>query len=271
MAEASLPTMVAAWRCSRQRVVSGALVPPFSSSISNHVGDQHVIVRARVAGPGGGVAGVRVDQPGRLGRQCFSASASAALFGQVVQIAQRGVPLGVHDGVHVLGPPEHPQFGHRLVGGDDQLHARPLGRHQALTGHGICRPARPVEGVVGGVVDRTDKTEGRSARAAPGERGFAPGPVVVEGRAGEVVAALDDGFTVVVDRLRSHHPHPGHARLLPHAPGGGCNRVQGNSQAVTKNWGGGIVKVTRKVPGVGQESGRKRSRRRRADMLSRQR
>jgi hypothetical protein len=92
------------------------------------------------------VAGVRVDQPGRLGRNRSSTSAPTALFRQVVQIGVGGVPLGVHDGVHVLRRTQHPQFGDGLVGGDDQLHARPLGRHQALAGHGVGGPARSVGG-----------------------------------------------------------------------------------------------------------------------------
>ena len=189
LAAASRPTMVAAWRCSRHSVVSGALVPPLSSQHLDHVGDQHMVVGAGVAGPGGGVAGVGVDEAGGRGRDGGHASASAALFGHVVQVGERGVALGVHDGVHVLGPAEHPELGHRLVGGDHQLHARPLGRDQSLAGRRVGGPAGAVEGVVGRVVDRADKAEGLGARAAPGERGLAPGGVVVECRAGEVVAA----------------------------------------------------------------------------------
>jgi hypothetical protein len=129
----------------------------------DHVGDEHVVVGTGIAGPGGGMAGMGVDQPGGGGGHRGHATPPAAFFGQVVQIAQRGVPFGIHDGVHVLGSTEHPQLGHRLMGGDDQLHARAPGVDQAFAGRRVTGTARSVEGVVGGVVDGTDQTEGRSS------------------------------------------------------------------------------------------------------------
>ncbi len=57
----------------------------------------------------------------------------------------RGALLGVHDGVHVLGSAQYAQFGHRLVGGDDQLHARPLGRHGRSPVTGSVAPPDPVD------------------------------------------------------------------------------------------------------------------------------
>ena len=125
----------------------------------DHVGDEHVVVGAGVTGPGGGMAGVGVDQAGGRRRDGGHTSPSAPLFGQFVQVVERGVPFGVHDGVHVLRPTEDPQFGYRLVGGDDQLHARTPGVDQPFPSLRVTGSARSVEGVVGGVVDRADETE----------------------------------------------------------------------------------------------------------------
>jgi hypothetical protein len=61
---------------------------------------------------------------------------------------------------------------HRLVGGDHQLHAGPLGRDETLTGHWVGGSAGSEEGVVRGALDCTEETEGRRTRTAPGERGL---------------------------------------------------------------------------------------------------
>jgi hypothetical protein len=193
----------------------------------DHVGDQHVVVGPRIAGPGGGMAGVGVDEAGGGGRDRSHASASAACSGQVVQIAQCGVPLGVHDGVHILCPAEHSELGDGLVGGDEQLHARAPGGDHSLARPRVTGPAGSVDRVVGGVVDRTDQAEGFGTRSAPEQRGLAARGVVLEGGPREVVAALDDGHAVVGDRVRSHHLHPGHTDSLSPARGTPCNHVQG--------------------------------------------
>jgi hypothetical protein len=117
-------------------------------------------VGSGIAGPGGGVAGMGIDQAGGGCRHGSYSPASAPLSGQVVQVAQRGIPLGVHDGVHVLCPTEHPELGDGLVGGDDQLHARAPGGDHSLARPRVTGPTRSVEGVIGGVVDGTDQAEG---------------------------------------------------------------------------------------------------------------
>ena len=176
------------------------------------------------------MAGMGVDEAGGRGRHGSYSPASAAFSGQLVQIAQRGVPLGVHDGVHVLCPTEHPQFGDGLVGSDDQLHARAPGGDHSLAGRRVTGPAGAVEDVVGGVVDGADQAEGFGSRSAPEQRGLTSRGVVLEGGPGEVAAALDDGVAVVGDRVRSHHPHPGHTDSLSPARGTplqSCSRYSG--------------------------------------------
>ena len=182
---------------------------------------------ARIAGPGGGMAGVGVDEAGGGSGDRGHPPASAALNGEGVEVGQGGVALGVHDGVHVLGPAQHPELGHRLVRGDHELHARPLGRHEAPAAFGVPRPAGPEDGVVGGVVDRSRQTERDCAASAPDEWGLTPRGVVLEGSAGEVVAAADDRLAVIGDRLRPHHPHPRHRPAPFSARDTPCNRVQG--------------------------------------------
>ena len=54
-------------------------------------------------------------------------------------VRHRRIALGVQDEVHVLGPADHPQFGHRLVAADRQLHARAQAGHQALMGGRVVR------------------------------------------------------------------------------------------------------------------------------------
>jgi hypothetical protein len=62
------------------------------------------------------MAGVGVDQPTRRRGDGQAAPPPAALPGDGLQVGEGGVPLGVHDPVHVLSPPDHPELGNRLVG-----------------------------------------------------------------------------------------------------------------------------------------------------------
>ncbi len=112
-------------------------------------------MRAGVRGPGGGVAGMGVDQPAGLGCHRRPAPPAADAAGDPVQVGEGGVAFGVHDGVHVFGPADHPQLGDALVGGDDQLQAGPARLHQPLTRLGVAGPAGPVDGLVGLGGDRT--------------------------------------------------------------------------------------------------------------------
>jgi hypothetical protein len=116
--------------------------------------------------------------------------------------------------VHVLGPADHAQLGHGLVGGDDQLHARPAGVHQALARRRVDSTAGAVDGLVLGLGHSTHQAEGSGAGAAPHQRRLAPGGVVGQGLAGVVVGPVQHRVAVVGHRVRTHHPHPRHG-LLP--------------------------------------------------------
>ncbi len=176
----------------------------------HHVGQQHVVVGAGVTGPGGGVAGVGVDQPARRRREPQTAPAAAPFHGDGLQVGQGGVPFGVHDPVHVLGPADHPQLGDRLVGGDDQLHARPAGGGQLRAGGRVPGTAGAVDRRVLLLGHPAVQTEPGGSAAAPHQRRLAPGGVVGEGLAGEVVGPAHHRRLVVGDRVRTHHPHPRH-------------------------------------------------------------
>ena len=112
------------------------------------IGDQYVIVGAGVARPGGGVAGVGVDQAAGGGLEPEASPAAAPLIGHALQVGEGGVPFGVEDSVHVLGPADHPQLGHRLVRRDDELHPRPPGCRQALPAAWLPGTAGAVDGGV---------------------------------------------------------------------------------------------------------------------------
>ena len=77
------------------------------------------------------------------------AAPAAHLEGDLIEVAKGGVALGVHDGVHVLGPADHPQLGDALVGRDDELHPRASRRNQALGGTGTAGTSWTVEGLIG--------------------------------------------------------------------------------------------------------------------------
>lgn len=59
---------------------------------------------------GGGIG----ESRGGGGNGGHTPSTTASL-GHLVQIVQSGIPFRIHDGVHVLGPADHAEFGHRLV------------------------------------------------------------------------------------------------------------------------------------------------------------
>ena len=83
---------------------------------SQEVGQQNVVVRARVTCPGGGVAGAGVDEPA-CGRSLSGLAAAATHFlGDLVEVRHCRVRLGVHDLVHCLRPAHHPQLGDALMG-----------------------------------------------------------------------------------------------------------------------------------------------------------
>ncbi len=73
------------------------------------------------------MAGRGVDQSGSGCGNGGTAPASSPLLGECLQVRQGGVALGVHDGVHVLGPAHDAKLGYRLVGCHHKLQARALG------------------------------------------------------------------------------------------------------------------------------------------------
>jgi hypothetical protein len=188
------------------------------------VGEQHVVVGARVPRPRGGVAGGGVDEPGRRRGDRLFSPAPAPSQGELVQVGEGGVALGVHDGVHVLGSSDDTQLGHGLLRPDDELHARTQGVGQAHPAGGIDGSARAVEGVVGGIGDGALEAEGGCPRASPRQRRLTPARVVAASRLGVIVGEFDDGLAVIGDGVRSHHAHPRHRRSLPTSR---CNRVRG--------------------------------------------
>jgi hypothetical protein len=178
-----------------------------------------------VAGPGGGVAGDGVDQAAGAGGHRRVAPPATLLDCQSVQVVQRGIPLGVEDAVHVLGPPDDPQLGHALVGGDHQLHARALRAHQALAGGGVDGAARAVEGVELRRGHAARQSQRRSARAPPHQGRLASRGVVLQGLAGMVVGPEADVGLVVGHRVGPHHRHERHR--APDPAGSACNRLRG--------------------------------------------
>ena len=93
-----------------------------------------------VAGPGRGVAGHGPRQA--VGRcRTWPAPPPALLLNHLVQVGHGGVSLGVQDQVHVLGPADHAQLGHRLVRGYDQLHPGPQAMHEPLAAVGVASAA----------------------------------------------------------------------------------------------------------------------------------
>ncbi|MDQ6725607.1 MAG: hypothetical protein M3066_05510 [Actinomycetota bacterium] len=165
----------------------GALPAALAVGHVDEVRDQHVVMGVGVAGPRSGVAGDGVDESTGSGGHCGVAPPAALLDDQPVQVGQRGVTLSIQDAVHVLGPSDHPQLGHRLVGGDDQFHAGTAGAHQALTGGRVHGAPGAVEGVELLRGHGAGQAEGGHPRAAPHQRRLAPGGVVGQGLAGVVV------------------------------------------------------------------------------------
>ena len=132
---------MAAWTMSRTPAVSRPFQPPRVVEHLDHVGHQHVVVRVRVTGPGGGVPGPPVDQTGRGGADLALASSAALLGDPGVEEGEGGVGLGVEDPVHVIGPADHAEDGDGLVGRDDQLEAGPFRVDEPCPQNGVTGTA----------------------------------------------------------------------------------------------------------------------------------
>lgn len=110
----------------------------------HHVGDQHMIMDLGVPGPGCRMPRRRPNQtPGPRGGGRLPPP-PAYPGDHRIQIGHRGVAFRIADGVHVLGPADHPQLGDRLRRRHHQLQARPAGGPPAgrRCGAGGPRPAR---------------------------------------------------------------------------------------------------------------------------------
>jgi hypothetical protein len=205
------------------------LVAAFGVEHLGHVRDQHVVVGGGVPGPGGPVPGHRPRETGGGRRRRRAAAAAAVGLHRCFEGAHQAVGLGVEDGVHVIGPPDEPQHGGGLVRGDHDLHAGRLGGYEAVAGEGVTEPARPERQFVllGG--DLAGQAEPGGHRSAPAQRGLTPGPVVLQGTPGMVVATSDDSLLVVRHRVDAHRPEPTHRLAFPPpTPGRGlksCPRV----------------------------------------------
>jgi hypothetical protein len=90
---------------------------PFVAHL-HKIGEQNMIVRLGVATSRCRMAGHGPGEPAGRRTHLRPSPPPAVLLDDVVQVGHGGVPLGVQDGVHVLGPAHDPQLGHRLVAAD---------------------------------------------------------------------------------------------------------------------------------------------------------
>ena len=120
--------------------MSAPFQPPRSSRHLDRFADKHVIVHWGSPGPGG-VPGVAQMSPPVPTPGC-AAPRRPPIGGEAVQVAKGGVALGVHDGVHVLGPADHAQLGHALVGRDHELHPRTAPTRRSAVPGRRAPPAR---------------------------------------------------------------------------------------------------------------------------------
>jgi hypothetical protein len=163
------------------------------------------------------MAGVGVDQSAGRRRGGRSTSPTAHSPGQLIEIVQGGVALGVHDQMHVLGAADYPQLGHALMGRDHQFHARTHGPYQPLSAFRVAGATRPEDRFVRFRRHRTVQAQRSGAGAGPAQRGLPLRRVVGQRHARVVVAALEHSPPVVGHRLCSHHPHPRHRPPPPSA------------------------------------------------------
>ena len=121
----------------QQAGVEALPATPFVTHLHD-VCHQDVVMDLRVASPGGGVAG---HGPGQaVGRRPHlrPSAPPALLLYDLVQVRHRGLSFGIQDQVHVVGPADDSQLGHRLVRGNDQLHPRPQAVHEPLAPLGMA-------------------------------------------------------------------------------------------------------------------------------------
>ena len=149
--------------------------PPLLVAHAHDVGDKHVVVDLGVAGPGRRMAGHRPGEPFGRGADLGAAATAASVHDDLVEVGHGGVPLGVDDLVHVLGPADHAQLCHRLVRTDDDLHARPHAADQALAAERVVSPAGGEDGSPLVQVHFAVQAQPRRAGAAPAPWASHPG------------------------------------------------------------------------------------------------
>lgn len=100
-------------------------------------------------------------------------SAAALALEPRLEEVERGVVIGVEDGMHVIGSPDDAEHGDRLVRRDDQLDAGACGARQSTAEDQIDRAAIAVGRLVRGVVEGAVQAEAVRDLAAPNERRLA--------------------------------------------------------------------------------------------------
>ncbi len=165
----------------------------------HHVRHQHMVVWVRVPGPGRGVAGTAVDQPRRR-RPHLALAPSPTLSGHPgVEEREGGVGLGIKDPVHVIGPADHPQHGDGLVRGDDEFETRALRGDEPCPQHRVTGAALGEHRPVGLVGDGAGQAQPRCPPTTPGHGRLAPGAVVGESLAREVIRPIQHRVPVIPD------------------------------------------------------------------------
>jgi hypothetical protein len=199
-----------------------------SASVVKHlcdIGDQHVVVRSRVAGTRRCVTGAGPQQAARRCAPLGLAPPASLAREPLVEECQGGVALRVEDGVHVVDPADEPEHSDGLVGGDDQLDTGPLARREHRPEMRVACAARAEDRLVAGVVHGAREAEPFSEAASPLERRLAAAAVVGQSAALEVVVPSENRPPVVFDRVDPHHPEPRHGTLPRDATRRGCKRV----------------------------------------------
>ena len=146
------------------------------------------------------MAGHGPGEPAGTGADLRPASSPALLCCHLVEVPEGGGGFCVQDGVHIFGPADDPELGHRLPRADHQLHARAHAGHQALSAFGVVGAAGAEQRPKVGHVHFTLEAEERGTRATPGHRRLTPGRVIVEGVGHRVVAPAGHRVLVVGDR-----------------------------------------------------------------------
>jgi hypothetical protein len=174
------------------------------------IGHQDMVVDLGVAGSRRRMARHRPGEASGGGALLGAASTAAAVHHDLVQVGHGGVPFGVDDQVHVLGPADHPELGHRLMRAHHKFKARAQTGDQALAAQRVVRPAGAEDRSPLVQVHFSVQAQPRRPGPAPRHRCLAPGGVVIESAGHGVVAPPGHGVLMVAHGVEPHHPHPRH-------------------------------------------------------------